>query len=258
VTDTHRVHEALEDLITELRAHLSACQRRVGENDAEVRVAYDSLRDAAARYDDLLFDTFDEVTPFDVDTGPSGGPAAEELAEGGRFALLLRRDFLVDDVAALLEVGRRSHREEWSDEAADAAVVEIDGPGQAVYQLLQAQGVDGLTALAEDAGLSPLGGTLWVQLVDADDESLTDEPFDIVDEELVLYRVDELYEDGEGDLEDDDVEGDVDDEDDEDDEDEDVEDEDVEDEDEDVEDEDVEDEDVEDEDEVGDAGIRAR
>lgn len=201
------MHEALANLITSIEGHLSACQRRQGDNDPEVQVAYDTLRTMAQRYEDAVFDAYDEVTPFEIPNRPTETEPAE-LTEDGRFALFARRDYVIDDVAALLEVGRRSYREVWTDDDADAAVSEVTAPAAALYQILHAHGIDGMAAVAEDAGLIPVGGTLWVQVVDDDDDTIEDDPFSVVDEGLVVYRVDEIYEDDEDtDDDDDDTDG---------------------------------------------------
>ncbi|MGH8826242.1 MAG: hypothetical protein ACRDVZ_01330, partial [Jiangellaceae bacterium] len=64
---------------------------------------------------------------------------------------------------------------------------------RALYQLLHAYGVDGLDQRAESAGLAPRGGTVWVQALDeADAETLVDDPFGVADEDMLVYRLDEV------------------------------------------------------------------
>jgi hypothetical protein len=55
---------ALDRLIAALEAHLSAATARQGEADPAVVSAYQVLADAFEAYDESLYDTFDEVTPF--------------------------------------------------------------------------------------------------------------------------------------------------------------------------------------------------
>lgn len=195
MSDRDTIHPLLEDLVTALHGHLSACARRLGENDVEVQVAYETLRRTAQAYDDALFDAYDEVTPFEFTPARSDAEPAE-LAEGSRFGVLLRRDYIIDDAPALLRAGRVAYAEVWPEEAGHA-VTEVADAGQAVYQLLHAHGVDGLAGQADEAGLLPIGGTLWLQGIAEEDETLEDEPFSVADEELVVYRVDEMYEDDE-------------------------------------------------------------
>jgi len=55
---------ALDRLIAALEAHLHAASNRQGEADPSVVAAYQTLADAFESYDEALYDTFDEVTPF--------------------------------------------------------------------------------------------------------------------------------------------------------------------------------------------------
>ena len=55
---------ALDRLVAALEAHLTAAQRRQGEQDPAVEAAYASLSDAFEAYDEALYDAHDEVTPF--------------------------------------------------------------------------------------------------------------------------------------------------------------------------------------------------
>lgn len=56
--------DALDRLVAALEAHLQAVSRRTGEADPAVTAAYQTLADAFDVYDDALYDTYDEVTPF--------------------------------------------------------------------------------------------------------------------------------------------------------------------------------------------------
>jgi hypothetical protein len=56
--------DALDRLVAALQAHLDAVTRRSGEADPAVAAAYQTLADAFETYDDALYDTYDEVTPF--------------------------------------------------------------------------------------------------------------------------------------------------------------------------------------------------
>ncbi|RJK93849.1 hypothetical protein [Vallicoccus soli] len=184
---------ALAALTGALERHLEACLARRGETDPRVQEAYDDLREAADAYDDALFDATGEVTPLETPT-----PAVEPGDSGddevpARIGLLLRRDYVVRDVDELLAAAEAARTQTWPEEAGPELDTDVT-PGRAVYQLLDAHGVDGLDDLAEDAGLDPVGGTLWVVGQDEDDDSLFDEPFEDVDPERVLYRLDEVFE----------------------------------------------------------------
>ena len=177
--------------------------------------AYSALHEAAEAYDNALFDAYEEVTPFqfvDLDEGEGDedegdeaeGDEAEDadeadddetVEEPSRLALLVRRDYDVVDRAALLAAGREAYGEIWPEGAPDEATADVDRPERAVYQLLHAYGVDGLDGRAEEAGLEPTGGTLWVVDLDEDDETLDEAPFTGVDADRLVYRLDEVYED---------------------------------------------------------------
>jgi hypothetical protein len=55
---------ALDRLVVALEAHLQAASRRRSETDPAVVAAYQTLADAFEAYDEALYATYDEVTPF--------------------------------------------------------------------------------------------------------------------------------------------------------------------------------------------------
>lgn len=186
------VPDAAEALKSAVDQHLAACAARSGESDPRVQSAYDAVRAAAEAYDDALYEAYGEVTPFEFSSGP-----AVALAEGeapARFGLLLRRDYVVADVEELTEAAQRAAADDWPEAAGPAPTDEVDSVGRAVYQLLNAYGIDGFDEVAEDSGLEPAGGTVWIVAEAEDDESLYDEPFVDVDEERLLARLDEVFE----------------------------------------------------------------
>jgi hypothetical protein len=195
---------ALDDLVQALQRHLAAVEQRAGEADDSVQRAYDDLRDAAERYDDVLFDTFEEVTPWEFAEGPLLDLEQEgEDAAPGLLTLLVRRDYRLDDPHRLLAAGRAApvppDQPEDVPVAADETPVEgsdrgddgVTTPGAALHRLVAAYGVDGFDEHAADAGLTPHGGTVWVQALHPADMALGDDPFDVADPELVVYRLDE-------------------------------------------------------------------
>jgi len=188
-----RPREALAALTGALERHLSACEARSGESDPRVQEAYEALRDAADAYDDALYDATGEVTPMETPAPSAPVGDSGETTVPARIGLLLRRDYAVRDVDELLAAAQAAQTQTWPEEAGPVLDVDVT-PGRAVYQLLDAHGVDGLDDLSEDAGLDPVGGTVWVVAQDADDDSLFEEPFEDVDPERVLYRLDEVFE----------------------------------------------------------------
>jgi hypothetical protein len=192
--DRARLTAALDELTDALEAHLAACLQSAGEADPAVQAAYTTVRTAASRYDDLLFTVLDEVTPWEFPEGPQLAAEAEDGdAAPGIVGVMVRRDYTLDDDDALLTAGRGAFAELYPDDQ-HAASVDVSNTGRALYQLLHAYGVDGLDERAELAGLRPRGGTVWVQALDEQDAAtLADEPFGIADEDMLIYRVDEIF-----------------------------------------------------------------
>lgn len=199
--DQARLNDALDELTDALEAHLAACFESTGEADAAVQGAYTALREAASRYDDLLFTVLDEVTPWEFAEGPQVEAEVEaevEEREDGltTIALLLRRDYSVADDDAMLAAARQAYAELNPDETDAMADSDVNHAGQALYQLLLAYGVDGLDQRAELAGLVRHGGTLWMQEIDAADVStLAEDPFGVAEEQALVYRLDEVQAD---------------------------------------------------------------
>lgn len=184
--------EALAALKGALEAHLAAAQRRAGEQDEAVQHAYTRLREAAAAYEESLYDAHDEVLPWELPAleGLAGGPA--EPDEVTRVGLLLRRDYALADPDALLAAGRAAFRQANPAATGDEAAARIGDGGAALVQLLHANGIDGFDGRAPSAGLAALGGTVWLVAVDEDDTSMGgEEPYAVAAEEELIYRLDE-------------------------------------------------------------------
>lgn len=62
--DSRAARAALERLVGALEAHLEAAEQRRSERDPGVEAAYRNLADAFETYDEALYSTHDEVTPF--------------------------------------------------------------------------------------------------------------------------------------------------------------------------------------------------
>lgn len=179
------LRSALGDLKVALDHHLLACSNRSGEQDEDVQAAYEALRVAAERYDDVLFEVYDEVTPWEFPDAPTGR-VVEVAAEADSVAVLVRRDYDLVDVDVLVGAGSEAAGEL----VPDGEPVDSDDAGWALSRLLEAYGPDGLQLRARAVGLEPRGGTLWLVNV-PDAASSLDDPFLVADEEELLYRVDE-------------------------------------------------------------------
>jgi hypothetical protein len=183
------VRAAAEQLKSAIDRHLEACAAKVGEEDPTVQAAYDLLREAAEAYDDVLFDAYEEVTPFEFSQGPLF--EASEVDDPGvpaRVSVLSRRDFAVRSAADLVAAGRDILREEGEDEedltAVDALALHLD-----------AHGVDETVAASDRIGLHWIGGTTWLLEQDVTDDTLRSAPF-AADESRLLHRLDEDVEAG--------------------------------------------------------------
>lgn len=191
--DRARLQEALDNLSDALEAHLEAAMTR-RDDDVAMQIAYTRLRDTAEAYDDLLFDLTNEVTPWEFPQGPHIDVEYEDKgAEPTHVGVLVRRDYEVADGDALLSAGREAYADLYPDHPEETAVNDVAHPGRALFQMLHAYGVDGLDLRAETAGMVPRGGTVWVQaLGDEDVQTLVDDPFGVADEEMLVYRLDEV------------------------------------------------------------------
>jgi len=181
------VRAAADLLKSAVDAHLAACEGKAGEEDPSVQRAYDGLREAAEAYDDALFDAFEEVTPFEFAPASAFDPAAS-APEGvpTRVAVYQRRDFAVRSASDLVEAGREILLEE--DETDEA---ELLTPVDALALYLDVHGLDAATLTADEIGLFPVGGTMWLVDQDVDDETLGTAPFGAIDDLRVLHRLDD-------------------------------------------------------------------
>lgn len=193
-SDTDRLSAALGTLVDALREHLAAALERSGEGDKRAQTAYTRLRTAAKEYDDLLFDLTQEVTPWEfLERGTKSPEFEDRAAAPDSVTVLVRRDYGLADLVGLLEAGREAYAELYPDEPREAGAADVSHPGRAIYQLLHAFGVDGLDLRAESAGLSPRGGTVWVQALPPGEPGLeAEDPFSVADEEMLVYRLDEI------------------------------------------------------------------
>ena len=179
------VRAAAEQLKSAIDRHLEACAGKAGEQDPAVLSTYDALREAAESYDDALFDAFEEVTPFEFSPGPLFDVLeVEQPGVPVRMSVLQRRDFAVRSADVLVEAGRQVLREEGEDESELTAV-------DAFALYLETHGLDETVAMADDLGLHWLGGSTWVLDQDANDDTMRNAPFSVVDESRLLVQIEE-------------------------------------------------------------------
>jgi hypothetical protein len=162
-----------------------------------VQDAYGALHEAARRYDDLLFEVHDEVTPFVFATAVPGSGLTDDDeydVEPESVSMLARWDFAIDDPDAVIAAGRDAPREPWVDDAEDLTEGEAAGIGAAFARLIDAYGHDELVDRAEEFGLVRQGATTWLLASEpTDGEEWMDDPFAEVAEDRLIYRVDEIF-----------------------------------------------------------------
>lgn len=185
------VRAAAEAVKTALDRHLAAVESRSGEDDPAVYEAFNQLAAAAETYDELLYDRYDEVTPFEIPgtedaLPPYGGPE-----EPNALSVLIRRDYTVAEPQRLLAQAQRI-------EAADS-VAGADPTPAASGTVPGALGIlfgefepDEIASRHKKFGLEEGDSTLWVTAAEepADPGEWLEAPFDQLDTEHVVCRFD--------------------------------------------------------------------
>ncbi|MFF0538662.1 hypothetical protein ACWDF1_33855 [Streptomyces coelicoflavus] len=181
------VRAAAEAVKTALDRHLAAVERRSGEEDPAVYDAFNELAAAAEAYDELLYDRYDEVTPFEI-PGEDTLPPYTGPEEPSALSVLIRRDYAVAEPQRLMAQARRV-------EAADE-----EGPGvEASNTVHGALGLlfgefepDEIASRHKEFGLEEGDSTLWVTAADesADPGEWLEAPFEEADPERVVCRFD--------------------------------------------------------------------
>ncbi|MFF0012223.1 hypothetical protein [Streptomyces sp. NPDC005374] len=180
------VRAAAEAVKTALDRHLAAVERRSGEDDSAVYEAFNELAAAAEVYDELLYDRYDEVTPFEIpgaeDTPPYTGPE-----EPSALSVLIRRDYAVAEPQRLMAQAQRV-------EAADDGLgTEASGTVHGALGVLFGEfEPDEIASRHKEFGLEEGDSTLWVTAADdpADPGEWLEAPFEQVDAERVVCRFD--------------------------------------------------------------------
>ncbi|QFQ96158.1 hypothetical protein F9278_08075 [Streptomyces phaeolivaceus] len=201
------VRAAAEAVKTALDRHLAAVERRSGEDDPAVYEAFNELAAAAEEYDELLYDRYDEVTPFEIpgteDMPPYTGPE-----EPGALSVLIRRDYTVAEPQRLLAQAQRVEAAE--EPAAVASGGAADTVHGALGLLFGEFEPDEIASRHKEFGLEEGDSTLWVTAADdtAEPGEWLEAPFDQVDPQRVVCRFDvsAVFDD---DTEDDDLDDDV-------------------------------------------------
>ncbi|TDT36652.1 hypothetical protein EV562_107115 [Streptomyces sp. BK208] len=181
------VRAAAEAVKTALDRHLAAVERRSGEEDPAVYDAFNELAAAAEAYDELLYDRYDEVTPFEI-PGEDTMPPYTGPEEPSALSVLIRRDYAVAEPQRLMAQARRV-------EAADeeAPDVETSGTVHGALGLLFGEfEPDEIASRHKEFGLEEGDSTLWVTAADesAEPGEWLEAPFEQVDPQRVVCRFD--------------------------------------------------------------------
>ncbi|MFJ6659138.1 hypothetical protein ACIQNG_22695 [Streptomyces sp. NPDC091377] len=187
------VRAAAEAVKTALDHHLAAVERRSEEDDQADQAVYDAFNQLAAAaevYDELLYDRYDEVTPFEIPGADDALPPYAGPEEPNALSVLIRRDYAVVEPQRLLAQAQRI-------EAVDQE--DTIGGRDASSTLHGALGVlfgeyepDEIASRHKEFGLEEGDSTLWVTAADepADPGEWLDAPFDQVEPQRVVCRFD--------------------------------------------------------------------
>ncbi|MER7406830.1 hypothetical protein ABT373_31260 [Streptomyces sp. NPDC000070] len=181
------VRAAAEAVKTALDRHLAAVERRSGEDDPAVYEAFNQLAAAAEVYDELLYDRYDEVTPFEIPGTEDALPPYTGPEEPNALSVLIRRDYAVAEPQRLLAQAQRIESAEGED--GPAASGTIHGALGLLFGEFEA---DEIASRHKEFGLEEGDSTLWVTAAEepADPGEWLEAPFDQVDPQSVVCRFD--------------------------------------------------------------------
>ncbi|MFD5000523.1 hypothetical protein [Streptomyces buecherae] len=191
------VRAAAEAVKAALDRHLDAVERRVGGDDPAVYAAFNELAAAAETYDELLYDAYDEVTPFEI-PGDDSLPAYDGPEEPNALSVLIRRDYAVAEPQRLLSQAQRIA--DLDPDGASGNGLPGKGAAAAVGSSVHAAlGVlfgeyepDEIASRHKEFGLEEGDSTLWVAAADepADPGEWLAAPFDHADPQRIVCRFD--------------------------------------------------------------------
>jgi hypothetical protein len=202
------VRAAAEAVKTALDRHLAAVEGRSGEDDPAVSEAFNQLAAAAEAYDEVLYDRYDEVTPFEIPGAEDTLPPYAGPEEPNAVSVLIRRDYTVAEPQRLLAQAQRVESAEYEDIGGDGNGAGATLPG-ALGILFGEFEPDEIASRHKEFGLEEGDSTLWVTATDEAPEAgeWLEAPFEQVDPQQVVCRFDVSAvfddEDDDGDDEDD-------------------------------------------------------
>ncbi|WP_369270011.1 hypothetical protein AB5J55_08240 [Streptomyces sp. R11] len=183
------VRAAAEAVKTALDRHLAAVERRSGEDDPAVYEAFNQLAAAAEVYDELLYDRYDEVTPFEIPGTEDALPPYTGPEEPSAVSVLIRRDYVVVEPQRLRAHAERIEAADY-DDASDA---DASGTVHGALGILFGEfEPDEIASRHKEFGLEEGDSTLWVTASDEQPEpgEWLEAPFEGVDPQRVVCRFD--------------------------------------------------------------------
>ncbi|MEU3839931.1 hypothetical protein AB0E88_07840 [Streptomyces sp. NPDC028635] len=182
------VRAAAEAVKTALDRHLAAVERRSGEDDPDVYEAFNQLAAAAEAYDELLYDRYDEVTPFEIPGADDSLPPYTGPEEPNALSVLIRRDYAVAQPQRL-----RAHAQRIEAADGERTGEGISGTVHGALGILFGEfEPDEIASRHKEFGLEEGDSTLWVVAADepADPGEWLEAPFEQIDPQRVVCRFD--------------------------------------------------------------------
>ncbi|MET7723938.1 hypothetical protein [Streptomyces mirabilis] len=187
------VRAAAEAVKTALDRHLAAVERRSGDDDPAVYEAFNELAAAAEEYDELLYDRYDEVTPFEIPGSDDTLPPYIGPEEPNALSVLIRRDYAVVEPQRLLAQAQRVEAVEENGATAAAGFDAASGTVHGALGVLFGEfEPDEIASRHKEFGLEEGDSTLWVTAADepADPGEWLETPFEAIDPQRVVCRFD--------------------------------------------------------------------
>ncbi|CAM5457322.1 hypothetical protein [Streptomyces narbonensis] len=200
------VRAAAEAVKAALDRHLAAVERRTGDDDKAVYEAFNALAAAAEEYDELLYDRYDEVTPFEIPGADGALPPYAGPDEPHALSLLIRRDYAVAEPQRLFAQARRVAELDGEADPTGTAARAGVSPLAALGVLFGEYEPDEIASRHKEFGLEEGDSTLWVTAAEELPEpgEWLNAPFEHADPEQIICRFDvssvfDEQEDGHGD-----------------------------------------------------------
>ncbi|AWL37551.1 MULTISPECIES: hypothetical protein [Streptomyces] len=186
------VRAAADAIKTALDRHLQAVERRTGDDDPAVYEAFNELAAAAEVYDELLYDRYDEVTPFEIPGADDSLPPYAGPGDPHALSVLIRRDYAVAEPQRLLAQAQRLV--DLDPDQPDSTAVPVVGASvhAALGVLFGEYEADEIASRHKEFGLEEGDSTLWVSAVEELPEAgeWLGAPFEDADPSLVVCRFD--------------------------------------------------------------------